>query len=377
MTFTFRPAKRENVPLLIGIAGGTGSGKTYSALRLARGIAGGHPFAGIDTENGRMNHYADTFPELHIAPIRAPFRPEKYSEAIDAGTKYLAEQGVPAGSRVVVVDSMSHEWAGDGGCLDWHDEITKGDKKKSPQAWATIKPAHKRMVTRLLQVEAHVVVCLRAEEKIDIVRENGELKFVPKRALTGLDGWMPITEKNLPFELTASLLLMADTPGVPRPIKLEEQHRAMVPLDAPITEDTGRALAAWAAGSAGPALTRGGGGVGTDARSPDASSPAVSAELFADELADELIAVATELGAGEATAAKVIENRDSAMPREKYVAWLTRQLATAKTNLEQRRAEEAAAAVAQAAQTTGESAAEQESMFAAMVPAEARREDRG
>jgi hypothetical protein len=49
---------------------------------------------------------------------------------------------------------------------------------------------------------------------------------VPKASLTGLDGWIPIAEKNLPYELTASFLLMADKPGVPKPIKLQEQHQA-------------------------------------------------------------------------------------------------------------------------------------------------------
>ena len=45
--------------LNIVISGGTGSGKTFSAMRLASGIAGGKPFAVIDTENRRALHYAD------------------------------------------------------------------------------------------------------------------------------------------------------------------------------------------------------------------------------------------------------------------------------------------------------------------------------
>jgi hypothetical protein len=60
---------------------------------------------------------------------------------------------------------------------------------------------------------------------------------------------MPITEKSLPYELTMSLLLTPDRPGVPMPVKLQEQHRAFVPLDSPITEATGAALARWAAGN--------------------------------------------------------------------------------------------------------------------------------
>ena len=70
---------------------------------------------------------------------------------------------------------------------------------------------------------------------------DGKMKIVPR-------GWVPITEKNLPYELTCSLLLTPDAPGVPKPIKLQEQHRALFPLDRPITEESGRLLAKWAAG---------------------------------------------------------------------------------------------------------------------------------
>ncbi len=240
MTISFRPAKREAIPLLLGVAGGTGSGKTMSALLLARGIAQGAPFAFIDTENGRGLHYADAFPEMQHANIAAPFRPEKYADAIQAGASSYP---------VVVVDSMSHEWAGDGGCLDWHDELMGGDQKKNLSAWIEPKKAHKRMLTRLLQVDAHVILCFRAEPKVEAVREGGQTKIVPKASLTGLDGWIPIAEKNLPYELTASFLLMADRPGYPKPIKLQEQHKAFFPLDQQVGEETGKLLAAWAAGA--------------------------------------------------------------------------------------------------------------------------------
>jgi len=246
----FRPAKRENVPLLLGVAGGTGSGKTFSALRIARGIAGGHPIAFLDTENGRANLYADHFPEMMHGDVEPPFRPVVYSDGIDNAETFLEEQGVPAEHRVIVVDSASHEWYGDGGCLAWHDELTGGDKKKSPSAWAKIKPEHTKMVMRLLRVQAHVILCFRAAEKMDIVREGGETKFVPKKTLTGLDGWVPISEKNLPFEMTASFLLLADAPGIPKPIKLPGDLAPFVPLDRPLDEEVGKQLAAWARGGA-------------------------------------------------------------------------------------------------------------------------------
>ena len=163
-----------------------------------------------------------------------------YADAIQAADA--------AGYPVIVVDSASHEWYGDGGCLDWHDELMGGDQKKNLSAWIEPKKQHKRMVTRLLQVRAHVILCFRAEPKVEAIRENGQTKIVPKPSLTGLDGWIPIAEKNLPYELTASFLLMADKPGVPRPIKLQEQHKDLVRLDGPLGEGAGQRLAEWAAG---------------------------------------------------------------------------------------------------------------------------------
>jgi len=248
MAFHFKRAARENVSLLIGLAGGTGSGKSYTAMRLASGICGDKPFCVIDTEAGRAKHYADQFTFDH-GDLAPPFRPESYTEAIAAADK--------AGYPVIVVDSMSHVWAGDGGVIDWQeDELGRmaGDDWKKREAckmaaWIRPKMAHKVMVQKLLQVRAHLILCFRAEPKIEMVRgKDGKMEIVAKQSLTGLDGWIPVCEKNLPFELTISFLLMAQNPGIPHPIKLQEQHKALFPLDKLIDEESGRALAKWAAG---------------------------------------------------------------------------------------------------------------------------------
>lgn len=247
MTFTFRPSVREGVNLLIGLAGGTGSGKTFSAMRLAAGISGDKPFAVIDTEAGRAKHYADQFRFDH-GDLKPPFRPDAYAEAIKAADN--------ADYKVIVVDSVSHVWAGDGGVLDWQeDELDRmaGDDWKKREAckvaaWIKPKMGHKAMVQKLLQVRATVILCFRAEEKIEMVREDGKMKIVPKQGPTGLHGWMPVCEKNLPFELTCSFLLTADAPGYPKPIKLQEQHKALFPLDKTINEQSGKLVAQWAQG---------------------------------------------------------------------------------------------------------------------------------
>ncbi len=240
VTITFRPAVREKLPLLIGLAGGTGAGKSFSAMELAKGMAQGARFVVIDSENGRASTYADQF-DFDTADLRAPFRPQSYTDAILAADS--------AGYPVIVVDSASHEWYGDGGCLDWHDEIMGTDQRKKMTAWIEPKMAHKKMVTRLLQTSAHVILCFRAEPKVDIGTDaQGRMTVTPKASLTGLDGWIPIAEKNLPYELTASFLLMADKPGVPKPIKLPEPLKEIVPLDRTLDAALGLAMAKWALG---------------------------------------------------------------------------------------------------------------------------------
>jgi hypothetical protein len=216
-------------------------------MELATGMSGGKPFAVIDTESGRARHYAETFAFDH-AEIRAPFRPETYLDAIIAAEA--------AGYGVVVVDSVSHVWAGDGGILDWQEEELDrmaGDDWKKREAckmaaWIKPKMAHKQMVQRLLQMRSHVILCFRAEPKIEMIREDGRVKIVAKKTPTSLEGWIPICEKMLPYELTASFLLLAEAPGIPKPIKLQEQHRALVPVNKTLSRESGKLLAEWALG---------------------------------------------------------------------------------------------------------------------------------
>lgn len=286
MTVTFRPAQRVGIWTLLGFAGGTGSGKTYSAMRVAKGLSGGERFAVIDTEAGRALHYADDFDFDH-ALLEPPFRPDAYGAAIDAAAG--------AGYKVIVVDSFSHEHAGDGGLLDWHEEELQrlaGDDWKKREAmkmsaWIRPKTEHKKLVSRLLQVKAHLIICLRAEEKVEIVKDDkGKTVVRPKQSLVGADGWVPIAERNLPFELTVSFLLTAAQPGVPKPIKLPERCKSFFPLDRPVSEDSGSQLRAWAAGSSGTAAS-GDSGVG--------QAVDVAAPRTADAEPDEIPSPRTQL----------------------------------------------------------------------------------
>ncbi len=242
MTITFRHAVRETTSTLTAFAGPSGGGKTYTALRYATGLADGGKIAVIDTEAGRALHYADSFDFDH-ADLIAPFTPDAYWEAIKAASD--------AGYKVIVIDSMSHEYEGQGGLLEWaDDEAERG--VKSPANWKKPKSAHKRMMGRLLQVRAHLIFCLRAEEKMLLTREGGQMKVIPAEQRPLLQRWEPICEKRFMYEMTASFLLLPDQPGVGRAIKLQDQHKPFFPGDKPISEESGKALAQWAAGGAQP-----------------------------------------------------------------------------------------------------------------------------
>jgi hypothetical protein len=263
MTFQFAPAKREQVSLLIALAGASGSGKTFSALRLARGMSPDGKIMFIDTEARRGLHYAEQFKFLH-ADMRPPFTPARFVEGIQAAEA--------AGAEVVIIDSFSHEYDGVGGIMDWADQLVIGTPKpgvdhpraegsspdwwkdwavkpvKSPGNWKEPKGAHKKLMNALLQCRASVIFCLRADEKIEILRENGKTVVRPL-------GWMPICEKRFMFEMTASFTLTPDRPGIPHfdlPHKLQQQHRSMFSDQAPIGEESGRLLGTWAAGGAAP-----------------------------------------------------------------------------------------------------------------------------
>jgi hypothetical protein len=233
MTIEFKPARRENVSLLIALAGASGSGKTMSALRLAQGIAAGGKIAMIDTEARRGLHYADQFDFLHC-DMRAPFTPQAFANLVATAEQHAA---------VIIIDSFSHEYDGEGGLIDHADKLL-AEGVKSPGNWKEPKMVHRRLMRELLQCRATLIFCLRADEKIEIVPG-------PKIQVRPL-GWTPICEKRFMYEMTASFTLDPSDPGKPKfhlPHKLQEQHRPFFQEGQFINQRAGEQLAAWAKGS--------------------------------------------------------------------------------------------------------------------------------
>lgn len=198
--FKIEEARREGAKVVIGIAGTSGSGKTYSALMLAYGLAGksGKHVGFLDTENRRGRLYSDILPEkFRIADFEPPFSPDRYIEGI--------RNFEQAGCKVLVIDSVTHEWEGTGGC----EEIATAGDPKVPR-WNIAKLHHKRFMNALLQSSMDIICCIRAREKVDM-KNPREVKQL---------GLQPICEKNFMFEMTAS-------------VRMENEGKSQVVLKCP------------------------------------------------------------------------------------------------------------------------------------------------
>lgn len=200
--FKIEEAKREGARLVIGLGGISGGGKTATALKLAWGLANydSKKVGFLDTENRRGRLYADDLRDANgvihrflIGDLVPPFSPARYIEAINAF--------VQAGVEVLVIDSVSHEWNGIGGCEDIATAPDASGKSPKQPRWNLAKSEHKKFMSAMLQSPLHIIVCMRAQPKVKL-EKDGQNKTVY------IDqGILPIQEKSFTFELTASMML--------------------------------------------------------------------------------------------------------------------------------------------------------------------------
>lgn len=222
----FKKAARTKAKLRMALIGPSGSGKTYSALALATGLGG--RIALIDTERGSGELYADAF-DYDTLQLEPPFTPKKYIDAIKA-----AED---AGYNSIIVDSLSHAWAGEGGILDIHDTNTRGSRSGNGfQAWKEVTPQHERIVNAILGAKLHVIGTIRTKTAYEVV-EDERGKKAPKRI-----GLAPIQRQGLEYEFTCVLDLSVEShlasASKDRTGLFDGQHFV-------ISQDTGRQLATW------------------------------------------------------------------------------------------------------------------------------------
>jgi hypothetical protein len=189
----FKKAERKQAKIKMGIAGPSGSGKTLGALLIAGGLTGGNfdKIGIVDTENGSANLYAGTtvgsqkLGAYQVLGIEPPYEAIKYIAAIK-----LAEQ---EGIDVLIIDSITHAWAGQGGLLDKQGALA--DKTgNSFAAWRKITPEYNLLVDTILQSKIHIIVTMRSKTEYSI--EGGKVHKV---------GMAPVVREGFEYELSLVL----------------------------------------------------------------------------------------------------------------------------------------------------------------------------
>lgn len=184
-------AQRHQVKLRIGLSGPSGFGKTYSALLLAYGITSDwKKIALIDTENNSASLYSH-LGEFNVLSLEEPFSPERYIEAIK-----LCEV---SDIDVIIIDSISHEWQGKGGCLEIHEML--GGRF---QDWGKVTPRHNSFIDAIVQSSCHLITTSRRKVDYSLDQDsNGKTKVMKL-------GTKEITREGFEYELTLNLELLND-----------------------------------------------------------------------------------------------------------------------------------------------------------------------
>lgn len=186
--FQLRKATRTKAKIRLGLSAVSGGGKTYSAILIAKGLCGDlSKVAIIDTENNSADLYAH-LGDYNVLPLSAPFAPERYIEAITACEK--------AGMEVIIIDSISHEWDGKGGCLQIQESL--GGKY---QDWAKVTPRHQAFIDKIVQSPCHIITTVRRKQDYEMNKDSSGRLKVEKAGLK------EVTREGFEYELTVNLEL--------------------------------------------------------------------------------------------------------------------------------------------------------------------------
>lgn len=242
MPFEIKPATRQGVRPLIAFYGESGSGKTMSALLLARGMAGATgKVVVMDTEAGRGGLYADVIPGGYdVMQIAAPFAPKNMIEAMVEIEKY--------GATVGVIDSGSHEWEGIGGVNDMASENEDTSGRPGLHNWRKPKMEHALWVLKLQQSSIPWIICIRAKFKTHQKKDAAGKTFIFKDEFIS-----PIQSDDFIFEMTAHLKILSDHKVIVTKCSHPDLRPCLPDDDAsPITVRHGEMIASWCRGDANP-----------------------------------------------------------------------------------------------------------------------------
>lgn len=172
--------------LRLALIGASGSGKTYTALRIASHLKSEAKIALVDTEHGSAAKYKNLFDFKHFV-MEAPYHPQRLIDLIHAAEKF--------GYDVLIADSLSHYWMSEGGVLDIHDSATKANAKgDSFAAWREATPVHNALVEAILASKLHIIGTVRAKTAYEVTKgENGKTRVVKV-------GMEPVQRAGLEYE---------------------------------------------------------------------------------------------------------------------------------------------------------------------------------
>jgi hypothetical protein len=187
VSFTFQKAKKYDSKLRMALGGPSGSGKTYTAISIACAL--GKKVAVLDTEHGSARLYSDRF-DFDVVEMEAPYSVERYIEAMNVAAS--------AGYDVLVIDSLSHAWAGPGGVLDYVDTVaSQSQSSNTYAAWRKGTPKQLALVEAINSFPLHLIATMR--EKVDYAIEKDEK--TNKTTVRKL-GLAPIQREGLEYEFT-------------------------------------------------------------------------------------------------------------------------------------------------------------------------------
>ena len=219
----FKKAEKKSSKLKLAITGPSGSGKTYSALRLATGMA--KKIAVIDTENGSASLYADKF-NFDVIEIQPPFEIEKYTRAIEAAEK--------ANYDVLIIDSLSHAWAGEGGLLEQKSNLDSRPNSNHWTNWNPITKQDNRFKNAFLHSPCHIICTMRSKQEYVQVEENGKKKIQKL-------GMAPVQREGLEYEFTVVFDIAMDHKAEAS----KDRTTLFVGKVFQVTEETGKELSRW------------------------------------------------------------------------------------------------------------------------------------
>ena len=164
----YERAQKQAIKGRFIFAGTAGAGRIRAALEMASGLTDGK-IAVLDTESGMAKIHSNLghYDVLEMAP---PFTADKFIAAVEMAEK--------ESYNVLIIDTLSQAWAGEGGILEQVGKLTASKGSKNG-VWDTVQPQHDEMMTRIKRSNLHILVILQCKTEYFVSDQPGGL--APKK----------------------------------------------------------------------------------------------------------------------------------------------------------------------------------------------------